>query len=352
MHLKPNGALSNRSASLLLSFSFSLSILVGCQSLAAAEDAAPAEPAKTEAPKADGAALFPWTAKPGDPPKEEEEPEEMTKPPAVPEIQKPVTPPPAQVDDPEKARKFKAQLHAFEAGKLLKQRAYKYAAMEFKAASNFEPENLQYVLGYANAAHQANDWTEAVEAYNRLLKADPSHKEVHKTLGECMAKLGRYDEAVAEYKKAIEAEKDKADIWRRIASIRTGQSRFNDAMDAYRAATRADPTDGKSYKNLAAMQWQQGNKAAAIGTYKEGVAHSSRDRDLWGAYAYALMGNSQWQEAANAYQTAAKLGGTTPEFDAGYKSAMEHLAYDEAVAKQKADAEAKRAAKLHPLRNK
>lgn len=346
MHLKPFGAVT-RSAKLLLGLTVSLGLFVGCISKCAAEDAPKTEEQKT--PEASGTPMFPWAKPPGEETKEEP-PEEEVKKPVITEPVKPPTPPPKQEDDPEKARKFKAQLHAFEAGKLMKQKAYKYAAMEFKAASNFEPENLNYVLGYANAAHQANDWTEAVEAYNRLLKADPSHKEVHKTLGECYNKLGRYDDSVAAYRKAVEFEKDKADLWRRIAAIRTSQSRFTDAMDAYRAATKADPTDGKSYKNLAAMQWQNGNKAGAIATYKEGVAHSPRDRDLMGSYAYALMSNQQWQEAANAYQAAAKLGGTTPEFDAGYKSAMEHIAYDEAMAKQKADAEAKRQAKLHPLR--
>lgn len=336
---------------LVTAFSLMLSGSISCL----AEEAAKEEAPKTPAGK-DAQPLFPWAKPPGDETMDkdkEKEEEDEDKPPVVPALpDKPPTPPPKQEDDPEKARKFKAQLHAFEAGKLLKQKAYHYAAIEFKAACNFEPENLNYVLGYANTAHKANDWNDAIDAYNRLLKADPSHKEVHKTMGECYSKLGRYDEAVAQYKKAAESEKDKADLWRRIAMIRTGQSKMTEAMEAYRMATKADPTDGKSYKALAAMQWNAGNKAAAISTYKDGVAHNSRDKDLLGAYAYALMSNQQWQEAANAYMAAAKIGGTTPEYDAGYKSAMEHIAYDKEMANRKAEADAKREAKLHPLRGK
>ncbi len=314
---------------------------------------------KTAAP------LFPWAQKTEDdkdssdkePAKDPESPDDDNDDDEDPENKKPKSkpapPPPPQAkqeDDPEKARKFKAQLHAFEAGKLMKQKAYIYAAREFKAAANLEPENLQYVLGYANAAHQAHDWNEAVQAYERLLKADPKQTDVHKTMAECLHKLGRYDEAVAEYKKSVAYEKDKAEIWRRIATIRTTQSKHDEAMEAYRQATKADPADGKSYKNLAAIQWQAGNKAAAMATYKEGVRNNPRDADLYGAYAYALMTNQQWQEAANAYQAAAKINGTTPQLDQGYRSAMEHVNYENEMAKRKEEAEKRKAAKLHPLR--
>lgn len=348
MQLRSNSETS-KSRQFAVNFLLAASLLLSGSICALAEDAAP----KDDKPKADGQPLFPW-AQPGaketsDKDKEKEE-EDEDKPPVAPVVpEKPPTPPPKQEDDPEKARKFKAQLHAFEAGKLLKHNNYHYAAVEFKAACNFEPENANYVLGYANAAHKANDWADAVDAYAKLLKADPSHKEVLKTMAECYAKLGKQDEAVTYYRKALDFEKDKGEIWRRIAAIRNGQGRQQEAMDAFKSATKSDPSDAKSFKALAAMQWNNGNKTGAIQTYREGIAHV-RDRDLSAAYAYALMSNNQWQEAADAYMSAAKIGGTTPEIDAGYKSAMEHIAYDKQMAQRKADADAKREAKLHPLR--
>lgn len=247
-----------------------------------------------------------------------------------------------QVDDEVKSRKFKAQLHAFEGGKLLKQRQFYYAAKEFKQASDLDPENLQYTIGYANSAHQASTWDEAVEAYKRIVKTDPSHTEVYKTMGECLVKLAKYDDAVDAYKKSLPHEKDKADIWVRIAAIRSGQARHTEAMDAYRQAMKAAPSEGKAYRLLAAMQWNAGNKADAMATYRDGVAKASKDGDLRGAYAYALMSNQQWREAAEAYKAAAQLKGSTPELQAGYKSAMEHVAYEEQIAKRKAEQEAKK----------
>ncbi|MBX9685812.1 MAG: tetratricopeptide repeat protein [Candidatus Obscuribacterales bacterium] len=250
-------------------------------------------------------------------------------------------PPPRQHDDETKSRKYKAQLHAFDGGKMLRKGNFRGAQIEFKAASNFEPENIQYHLGYASAAHQANDWSEALEAYKRILKTDPSHTEVHKTIAECLFKLGRYDESVEEYKKSLPFEKDKCEIWCRIASIRIGQARHNEAMDAYKSASKAVPGEGKPYRLLAAMQWQSGNKAEALATYRNGVHNAPKDGDLQAAYAYALMSNQEWKAAAEAYKTASMLKGATPQLQAGYKSAMEHIAYEEDLARRKAAKEQK-----------
>lgn len=254
----------------------------------------------------------------------------------------PVVPVQKQVDDPEKARKYRAQLHAFDAQKMAQRKEFRGAALEYKQAVQFEPENLQYQLGYANAAHESNDWANAVEAYRGILKIDPSHTDLHKTIAECLFKLRRYDEACDEYKKAVQYEKDKADCWRRIAEIRVGQGRHTEAMDAYRAAMKAGPADGTACRQLASMLWNAGNKAEALQTYREGIRTAgSKDGDLQAAYAYALMSNQQWKEAADAYKEAARLKGSTPEINAGYQSALQHIQYDEEMAKREAAKKAK-----------
>lgn len=269
---------------------------------------------------------------------------------AASETAKPVEPPkpvPAQPPTPqdeEKARKFKAQMHAFKGGQMAREKNFRQAESEFKEAAKYEPENMTYLEGYASAAHHANDWKEAVEAYNKILKTDAKHTEVHKTLAECLVKLGltRYDEAIEEYKKAVPVEKDKADVWRRIANLRTAQSRRPEAMEAYRNAIKAAPEDGVAYRLLAAIQWQGGSKSDAMSTYKEGVHSASKDADLWAAYAYALVSNQQWREAADAYKSASKIKGPSPELEAGYKSAMERAMYEDELAKRKAELDAKK----------
>ena len=254
----------------------------------------------------------------------------------------PVAPPPKQVDDEKKSRLYKAQMHAYEAGKALKKNYYGEAQKEYRIASDFDPDNMDYMTGYANAAHQNSDWVAAATAYTRIIRKDPSRKELHKMMGDCFQQAGKYDDAVASFKLAIPHEEDKGELWRRIASIRASQNRQAEVIDAYRQGLKVAPKDGKIYEMLAALEWKNDNKAAAMVTYKNGVTNAPENGDLRAAYAYALMADSRWREAAEQYKKAALTKGKTPAIEQGYKSAMDHIAYDEQMAKIKAAQEAKK----------
>lgn len=251
----------------------------------------------------------------------------------VPKASTPFTP-----QDDEKAKKFRAELAAKKGADMMKENNFRQAESEFKEAAKYEPDNIQFLEGYAKATSKANDYREAIEAYGRLLKADAAHHtDAHAIIADCLFKLRRYDESVDEYKKALAYEKDKAGIWHKIAEIRLGQAKHPEVMEAYRNAIKSAPSDGKAYKLLAAMQWNAGSKPDAMVTYKEGVANAPKDGDLQAAYAYSLMSNQQWQEAAKAYKAAAMVKGSTPDLEKGYQSALEHVAYDEQMAKRAAD---------------
>ena len=239
--------------------------------------------------------------------------------------------------DDEKARKFRAELHAKKGKDAMNAQNYRQAEAEYREASKIETSNIQYLEGYALAASKANDLKSTIEAYGKLVKDDPSHhQEAHVLIAESLTKLGQYDEAVEEFKKAAPFAKDKAELWNKVAEIRIGQAKHQDAMEAYKNAIKADPSDGKAYRLLASIQWNAGSKSDALATYKNGSQSAPRDGDLLAAYAYALMSNQQWDEAAKAYKSASLIKGSTPELTQGYRSAMEHIAFEEEQAKRKA----------------
>ena len=297
--------------------------------------------APTSAVFADDAPVMPWNNLPAEP-----EPEPEKKPEAKPAateqapVAKPAAPPSAE--DEKKARLFKAQMHAFEAGKLIRKNQFSLAQKEFRLAADFDPDNTDYLAGFANAAHKNNDWNAAALAYTRLMRKDPTRKELYKSLGECLFQVQKYDDAVAAYKQAAQFDDDKGEMWRRIGSIRSNQGRFDEASDAYRQSIKLSPKEGKSYETLAALEWKAGNKTAALKTYKDGVSNNPNDGDLQAAYAYALMGEQRWREAAEAYKAAARTKGKNAQIEQGYKSAMDHIAYDEQLAKIKAAKDAKK----------
>lgn len=283
---------------------------------------------------------MPWNKIPAEPePEPEAKPEVKPAQTEVAPVAKPAAP---TAEDEKKARLFKAQMHAFEAGKLIRKNQYSLAQKEFRLAADYDPDNIDYLSGFANAAHKNNDWNAAALAYTRLMRKDPSRKDFFKSLGECLFQVQKYDDAVAAYKQAAQFETDKGEMWRRIGSIRSNQGRYDEAMEAYRQSTKLSPKDGKGFETLGALEWKQGNKTAALNTYKAGVANNPDDGDLQAAYAYALMGEQRWREASEAYKAAARTKGNTPAIQQGYKSAMDHIAYEENIAKAKAEKAAKK----------
>lgn len=233
-----------------------------------------------------------------------------------------------------KAKTLQAQLAAFKAGGLMKGKKYREAVQEYKRAYALQPD-IKYALGYASAAHQAEDWFGAIDAYKQIYKLDPSKKDVLKTTAECLVKIGQYEEAVTMYKECLPFEKDKSDIWQRIATIRLGQRDFPETIDAYRQAIKANPKDGQPYSLLANLLWREGKKSEAMSIYKDGVANFPKDGALQEAYAYALMSEKDWHGAANAYKTAAGCVGASKRVTQGYQSAMQRIAQEEQLAKHK-----------------
>jgi len=248
----------------------------------------------------------------------------------------------------QKAQRFRAELHAKRGSDMMKDNNFRQAESEYKEASKIEPDDLSYLQNYADAAHKSNDWREVIEAYTRLLKQDGAHHpESHAILGESFFKMHRYDEACEAYKKAAQFEKDKAAMWYKVAEIRLIQAKQPEAMEAYRGVMKVTPSDGKAYKLLASMLWNSNNKTEALRIYKAGSVSAPRDGDLLAAYGYALMSEQQYREAANMYKAAAAVKGATPDIDAGYKSALEHINYEEQQAAIKAQKELKDKKKHH-----
>lgn len=284
---------------------------------------------------------------------EEEEEEEET-PAAMPKSgeQPPVSAVPAEPrssgtpEDEAKVALFRADLHFTKGDKLFKQNQFLKAAVEFKEALKYQPKTLKYAEKWAEAAAQARNYPLAIEAYEALLKLDPSRKkDLSREIADCYLNMRQYDQACDKYKVAAETASDKGEIWRKVAQIRLGQNKQDEAMGAYRQAIKTDPHDGTSYTKLALMLWNLGKQDEAFALYREGVKNAPRDGDLQEGYAYALMSSKDYRGAAAAYKQAATLKGSTATINQGYQAALKFVEYEDQVAKQKAEQAAREAAK-------
>ena len=105
---------------------------------------------------------------------------------------------------------------------------------------------------------------EAKDAYERALRADPSHADAHVNLGRVLHEEGATAAAEQHYRAAMEA-----DPHHEIAAFNLGVAledlgRIADALHAYRRALSLDPENADAHYNLAGIYERRGEKQAAL----------------------------------------------------------------------------------------
>jgi uncharacterized protein (TIGR03032 family) len=108
---------------------------------------------------------------------------------------------------------------------------------------------------------------EAVDAYRRCLKLQPSYLPAQYNLGVTLGDLERYEEAVQELEQVIAAEASHADACNSLGFVYSKQRQLEPAIAYYRKAIAIRPDFAKAHHNLGMTLLQQGN-------FEEGWAES------------------------------------------------------------------------------
>jgi tetratricopeptide (TPR) repeat protein len=69
-----------------------------------------------------------------------------------------------------------------------------------------DPKNLNVLIQLGNLYFDANEFSQAIEIYSRVLEIDPRNADVRTDMGIMYRKKRDYDRAVAEFKKAAEVD--------------------------------------------------------------------------------------------------------------------------------------------------
>ena len=67
-----------------------------------------------------------------------------------------------------------------------------------------DPKNLNALIQLGNLYFDAEQFSQAIEAYSKALEIDPNNADVRTDMGIMYRKKGQYDRAIAEFKKAAE----------------------------------------------------------------------------------------------------------------------------------------------------
>jgi tetratricopeptide (TPR) repeat protein len=105
---------------------------------------------------------------------------------------------------------------------------------------------------------------EAALQYQKALDLGLDTMEVHESLGNTLARLGRVNEAIVHFQRALQFNPDSAQAQLNLGNALLQQGKVDDAITHYEQALEINPGYGKASSNLATALLQQGRVAEAI----------------------------------------------------------------------------------------
>jgi protein O-mannosyl-transferase len=166
-----------------------------------------------------------------------------------------------------------ADAHNNLGGILLDQKRYDEALAHYRAAARTNPDYL-HVFNLANALadaasarRDANQFAQAVAAYQQALQFNPNATEAHQNLGMTWQAQGSNGQALGEFALAARLDTNRLDSWSSLASSCAMQGRMPEAEAAFRQVVRLRPNDWGAYDNLGNSLSSQNKLDEAIPFY-------------------------------------------------------------------------------------
>jgi tetratricopeptide (TPR) repeat protein len=106
--------------------------------------------------------------------------------------------------------------------------------------------------------------SQAKDAYERALRANPNHADAHVNLGRLLHEEGAAAAAEQHYRAAMEADPIHETAAFNLGVALEDLGRGEDAMHAYRRAITLDPENADAHYNLAGIYERRGEKQAAL----------------------------------------------------------------------------------------
>ena len=135
---------------------------------------------------------------------------------------------------------------------------------------------------YIQAQRQVEQqkWQEASVSFQKIIKLEPNHWEVHFNLGQVLYKQQRYEEAIQAYKNAIAINNNYAWSYNNLGVIFLNFKKTQAAIDLLSQAIEIEDKNPWFYRNLARAFVKQGNDLKAHDCLKKAVQFQPHSPEL------------------------------------------------------------------------
>ena len=172
----------------------------------------------------------------------------------------------------------------------LQSQDFEGALTEFKRAAAYDPE-LTVAYQYQARVHgMLGRRSEAVEAYQRAVRSDPTNPEVRTELAKAYMSAQRFGEAEVEFKKVANANRADAGAAAQLGYLYLSQGRLAEADTQFTQVTRLAPKAAASWRALGQVRNAQGRFSEAVKLLDRAVELNPKYADAYSDLGFAYVG--------------------------------------------------------------
>lgn len=159
---------------------------------------------------------------------------------------------------------------------------------------------FQEFIKMADDYEKQNKIDEAIDIYERIIKADPKNQESHSQLASLYTRTNQHEKASQIWDRLLEIDPDNIDYQDNLINSLQAAGKHNEAIEFVQVYILTQPDVGIHYARLANLYADNGNEAEAIVNYEKAIdlKHSDKDTYLKIAELYFVKGNFEGSEKA------------------------------------------------------
>lgn len=139
----------------------------------------------------------------------------------------------------------------------------------FFKASKLEPDNAKALMGFARTCFARQQYSEAVNAYEKLLQLQPDSKSVQLNMAVCLSNLKRYEEALKLLYKLNYLYPDDESVMRVLAWTLTADGKYEQSVKLYDRLLSVSQPDASDLLNYGYCLWFSGNVQSAVSMLRQ-----------------------------------------------------------------------------------
>jgi len=163
----------------------------------------------------------------------------------------------------------------------------------------------------------AEQFDEALEAFNKALEKDPKQTAIVARTGDCYLRLNKNDEALAAYNKAIEMAPSDAELYTLKGVVLSRMGQQEESQEMFKKAAELDPAGAaQNFYNLGITLFNSNHLQQAADAFKQSIASNANYAESYFQLGMSLVGigdEAMTPEAVEAFKKYISLGGKKPD---------------------------------------